>query len=201
LKRADEMSESSLSVLFAGMESRGQVDLRAEGLPEHDIALQRALDLRYVGQSYEIRVDEAAFTAETQRISTDAPLGDLSVSAVGRFVETFHRLHAARYGHSHPDQPVEVVTARVKAIGRAQRIEVIEESEENEDASGASAGTKPVWFERGLRDTALYERTRLRAGNWLHGPAIIFQFDTTTVIPPDWVARVDRFRNLLITKA
>jgi N-methylhydantoinase A len=69
----------------------------------------------------------------------------------------------------------------------------------------ARVGYKPVHFAE--RDaphaarpvpTALYDRARLEPGNMVVGPAVLFQLDTTTVIPPDWSATVDGWGNLLV---
>ncbi len=181
LRAVDEIAEDEFDALFDEMMARGREELLAEGIGEEVIALQRALDLRYVGQSYEITVEEKpGFTGRAG------------------FLSTFHELHEARYGHSHPDRAVEIVTARVQAIGKAPRIEREAEAVGDEDASGAIVGRKPVWFDGGLLETALYDRDRLRAGHAIGGPAVVFQFDATTVIPPGWIGRVDRWRNLVI---
>lgn len=183
LRKADDLEDSELDSLLAEMESRGREELLAEGVTPQDIVVQRALDLRYVGQSYEITVEEKPGFS-------DKP----------GFLHAFHQLHAARYSHSHPGRPVEIVTARVKAIGLARPIEVAPESPAGEDATLAIVGAKPVWFEKGLVETTLYERERLRAGHRVGGPAVVFQLDTTTVIPPGWSARVDQWRNLIVMR-
>ncbi|HKZ82521.1 MAG TPA: hydantoinase/oxoprolinase family protein, partial [Anaerolineae bacterium] len=189
LRQADDLEDSELDSLLAEMESRGREELLAEGVAAQDIVVQRALDLRYVGQSYEITVEEKPGFSPPRSAS----------GAFGKpgFLHAFHQLHAARYSHSHPGRPLEIVTARVKAIGLARPIEVAPESLAGEDATLAIVGAKPVWFEKGPLETTLYERERLRAGHRIRGPAVVFQLDTTTVIPPGWSARVDRWRNLV----
>jgi N-methylhydantoinase A len=61
-------------------------------------------------------------------------------------------------------------------------------------------GTRTVHFETTGIETPLYERDGLDIGATIEGPAIIEQFDATTVIPPGWSARVDGTRNLVIEK-
>jgi len=68
------------------------------------------------------------------------------------------------------------------------------------DAGASIEGEKPVWFESGFLPTRVYMRDRLRPGNQLTGPAVIFQYDTTTVIPPDWRLIVDRRANIIATR-
>lgn len=183
LRRADDLSADEFDRLFTEMEAQGRAELDAEGIAARDLALRRALDLRYAGQSYEISVEEGLGFAEKSD-----------------FIEAFHRLHAARYGHSHPDRPVEIVAARVKAIGRARRIERAPEAPGDEDASQAIVGERGVWFGEGFIQTKLYARERLRAGHRFRGPAIIFQLDATTVVPPAWEAHVDGWGHLIIVK-
>jgi N-methylhydantoinase A len=66
------------------------------------------------------------------------------------------------------------------------------------DAGAALIGKKSVWFEQRLLPTRLYQREKLRPGNRFVGPAVVFQYDTTTVIPPAWEAVVDSFSNLIL---
>jgi N-methylhydantoinase A len=134
--------------------------------------------MRYVGQSYEITVQ---------------------AQGPNECLNLFHQLHAARYAHSHADRAVEVVTARVKAIGRAQVIERHAQPPGDPDASLALAGEEEVWFEGGALKTSIYDRERLRAGHRIQGPAAIFQLDTTTIVPPRWTVNVDSFNNLIVS--
>jgi N-methylhydantoinase A len=61
-------------------------------------------------------------------------------------------------------------------------------------------GTATIWFADGVHDTSLYERDRLRAGNRFDGPAVVYQYDTTTLLPPGWSAWVDGRRNLILER-
>ena len=61
-------------------------------------------------------------------------------------------------------------------------------------------GTATIWFADGVHDTSLYERDRLRAGNHFDGPAVVYQYDTTTLLPPGWSAWVDGRRNLILER-
>ncbi len=69
------------------------------------------------------------------------------------------------------------------------------------DASAARIGRGDVWFANEISQTALYDRDRLQPGHRLTGPAVIFQYDTTSLIPPGWVGWVDGQRNLLLRRA
>ena len=98
-----------------------------------------------------------------------------------------------------PDDPVELITVRVTARGATGE-------PEDRRAERASAGAtaalekRPVWFESDAPvETPVYERAAFRPGNTLVGPAIIEQFDSTTVLHPGDGLRVDDARNLIIT--
>jgi N-methylhydantoinase A len=137
--------------------------------------------MRYVGQSYEVAVDAPS----------DDPLS---------WLRDFHNAHAARYGHAHPDRPVEIVNARV-------RLRIRSAMSDNAAAPGQPtelSAPKPqrfalVWFGR-RRRTPIFARDDLAPGMKLHGPAIVTQMDTTTVINAGWSARCDRAGNLLLTR-
>jgi N-methylhydantoinase A len=65
------------------------------------------------------------------------------------------------------------------------------------DPSRALTGTRTVWFE-GPRETPVFARDRLLAGNLVQGPAVVAQMDSTTLVAPGWRARVDGMGNLII---
>lgn len=184
MRRADEVNWFGLRERFALVESRLAESLYADGIAPIDITFAHALDMRYVGQSYELTVPVE-------------PGVDVRAA--------FHALHGRRYGYAHPDEPVEIVTLRVTATGRTRKPVLESEPVAGMDPSAARLGGKPVWFSGGAAgaparalETSLYDRELLRPGNMLRGPAVVFQYDTTTVVPPGWTARVDGYRNLVV---
>jgi N-methylhydantoinase A len=96
---------------------------------------------------------------------------------------------------------VEVVTARLSAIAGHTPPALPSETPMPADASVAQLGLAEIWFADGAHDTALYEREWLRAGMAFAGPAVVYQYDTTTLIPPGWTARVDGRGNLILDAA
>jgi N-methylhydantoinase A len=150
------------------------------------VRLERSADLRYAGQSFEINVPAESLDP-----------GDLAAG--------FHARHERRYGHAHPGEPLELVTLRVRAAGLMARPAFESLPRGGPDPSGARVGERPAWFgtEAGPAPlpTPLYDRERLLAGMRVPGPAILFQMDATTVVPPGWSAAVDDGGHLLITHA
>lgn len=141
---------------------------------------EAALDMRYKGQSYELSVPLALPLTRTTLKASEA---------------AFHALHKQRYGHTHPDAALEIVTLRVRSIQTRQRPPF--PSDPPATTPPAATMTQSVWFTtEGPRETPCYDRASLQYGHYLHGPAILYQYDTTTLVPPEWDARVDAWRNV-----
>ena len=126
-------------------------------------------------------------------------LQDASSFELDAVRQLFFEAHRRFYGFHDPDDPVELITVRVTARGATGE-------PEDRRAERASAGAtaalekRPVWFESDAPvETPVYERAAFRPGNTLVGPAIIEQFDSTTVLHPGDGLRVDDARNLIIT--
>jgi N-methylhydantoinase A len=179
----ETLSGEWIASSFATLESQSISDMVAEGHKPADLQGRYSLDMRYVGQSHELTValQPAAYASD--------PLS------------LFHQAHQQRYGYARPDAPVEVVTARL-TMDAPQPLPQLPPCPAGgvEPPAEAIAGHGPVWFGPDMtRPTAFYHRAALRAGNRISGPAIVFQYDTTTVIPPGWHGQVDSFGNLLLT--
>ncbi len=90
------------------------------------------------------------------------------------------------------------MTARLAAVAPAIMPQWPRRATAGPDPAAALIGRKPVWFEDGFMETPLYDRARLRPGNILAGPGVLYQYDTTTLIPPGWVGWVDGVDNLIL---
>jgi N-methylhydantoinase A len=168
-------SGDDIAASLANLAEHGRRDLIGEGCAEERLSIERALDLRYVGQSYELTV----------------PFDDGADMA-----SAFHRAHALRFGYSDEREPVQVVNVRVKARGRVDAPHLPRQTDEEVGASAAEPRTHQVVFsgaggELIWHDTPVYLRERLAPGAVLIGPAIVAQYDTTSVLPPGWSATVD----------
>ena len=187
---AQKGDAETLKRLFAPLHQRAQADLEAEGLAEAETTLLAALDMRYVGQSYELQV---AFQPQIE-----------VERGMQQHVADFHEVHRHRFSYASEEEPVEIVNLRLKAIGRTAKPLFSEQPLGGLDPSPAHVGYKEVFFaDRETAGaarpfpTALYQRERLTPGNIVVGPAVLFQLDTTTVIPPGWAAAVDGWGNLV----
>ena len=153
----------------------------AEQLDRPGADLHWALDVRYLGQSYEL-------TVELDGIESD--------ESFERARADFHALHEARFAHQDTSAPVEVVN--VRATARAATGATAPEPAF--DAEGAAPATIEVWFDGRAQSAQLIDRASLRPGDRLDGPALIAQLDSTTVIAPGWGATVDDQGNLVLER-
>ena len=185
LLQESQVDADALGNAFRPMEEQAREDLGAEGFGRAMLRFQRFLDVRYVGQSYELTV----------------PCPPLGAGAAGAAARRFHRAHRRRYGHSDPSQPTEVVTARLKAIGPVEKPVVAPMEEGGRDPSAALVDERPVVFNGKPLPARCYDRSRLLPGNAIAGPGLVFQMDATTVLPPGWTARVDGYGNLVLESA
>jgi N-methylhydantoinase A len=161
-----------------------------EWMADEDIAPDRqgvafAADMRYHGQGYEIPVP---LDPEEVRAGNLEELG-----------ERFNALHDQLYGFRMPDTAAEIVNLRAVATGDLPKPELPESELEGDDASGAVVEQGEILFAGERRPTQIYDRSVLRPGNRFAGPAIVTEFDSTTVVLPGYVAEVDRYSNILIT--
>jgi len=124
----------------------------------------------------------------------------LDAAALEEVLDHFHAAHERVYGYASPGDPVEIVTYRVQAVGRADRVDVSRKDPEVGSADEALVGHRDIYLSepRGFVRCPVYDRVLLRHGAELAGPAVIEQMDTTTVLLPGDHCRVDAHRNLVI---
>ncbi len=177
-----------LAAVFGPLVDRAMAEAErqttGDGRPASDVpnlVLRYGLDMRYVGQSHELAVDYRT------------GMGAAEVAAA------FHAAHAARYGYARPEAAAEIVTLRLAAALPATLPRMPRRPLDGPDPAAAYVGRKAVWFDGGFLDTPLYARDLLRPGNLLAGPSVIYQYDTTTLVPPGWAAVVDGAENLILS--
>lgn len=184
LKLISAISRSSAASMFAELSIRAKDDLTREGLNDRPRSQERFLDMRYAGQGYEIPVPAGS--------------GEVSSLFLTQAVEAFHEAHRALHGYAAFDQPVEVVSYRLRV-----RV-LVPKFQSKPVQTGMRKGPRAIkhrelFFrkERPVR-APVFERAELPPGGEIAGPAIVVQLDATTVIPPSWSARVDSYGNLVL---
>ena len=155
--------------------------LRQERVADENALLQRQISMRYLGQWRSLSVGIGS-----------------GPDALAEAVETFHEQHEREFAFSQKDQPVEIYQLHLTAIGKTPKPSFKPAVELNADP-GSPRETRPVYFtELGWVDTPVFERDDMPAGAMFSGPAVIDQFDSTTVIPPNTTAVIDEWMNILI---
>jgi N-methylhydantoinase A len=157
----------------------------AEKIDRNRIAFLRSADIRYHGQGYEVEVPVSN--------------GGISEQQIEEIKTGFNKIHTQLYGYDLPQEEMEVVYLRLAAIGQVSKPEFFKAKVADEDASCASKGKRNVYMDGELKETAIFDRSLLKPNNVIQGPAIVEQFDSTTLIKTGQVARVDNYLNLVVT--
>ena len=181
-----------LAAALAELVRRARTWFEEEVIPEADREVELDFDARYVGQNFELRVPVAS--------GPPAALdGRPAPDAIAAIKARFFEVHDVAYGYHNPDDPVEVVNVRLTAFGRTRR-GAAEGRARGAPEPPAPVEVRPVWFDpHAPDDTPVFDRSRLRSGVEIAGPAIMEQLDATTVVHPGDLARVDAHSNLAIT--
>jgi N-methylhydantoinase A len=165
-----EVPVQKLQKLFRQLERKALVQMEKEGLPPDRTALLRSLDMRYAGQGYELEVP--------------VPPGLITGETAPKVESSFRASYRKAYGYE-PDDPTEVVTFRVVAVGNLPALELPAQRHSTDtDGSHAIKSARPVYFDGNFQKTAVYDGHKLQSGNRLQGPAIIELRESTTVVLP-----------------
>lgn len=164
-----------LSKLVTTMADRGSTEVLTEGIAAEDLQLERSLDMRYRGQSYELNIP---FTPS--------------------FLAAFHQEHQATYGYAKPDAKIEIVNLRVRAIGKSTPPPFNIQPLGDSNPEKAFLETRPVVYHHELIPTPFYRADSLVPGNRLKGPAVVVRSDTTILLNPSDQASVDGLDNIII---
>jgi N-methylhydantoinase A len=178
-----EVSPRDLESAFDEFEREGRERLAGEGREDDRIALERAVDLRYAGQSFELTVPvpDATVTDETLASAADR----------------FHEKHERRYGHASPNEPIELVTVRLRARGLVETPDLMA-AVETGGPDDAIRDERTVVYDGDAHETRIYDRDRLPADAEFDGPAIVEGGESTVVVRPDQRVTVDEFGSLLV---
>lgn len=180
------LSDDSWSAVLKEFEKLGadaEEWLNQEGVPDELRHYIRVIEARYLGQNYEVRVE-----------------GD--INDVTTFVKAFYAVNEEVYGYHVEDRPIEIVNARIEAIGKIAA-PLTEPPAILTSIDDARRGSREVFMGQdngGWVTAAIYDRDLLPVGAELSGPAIIEELTATTVIPPSWGARIDKWRNIILTR-
>jgi N-methylhydantoinase A len=152
---------------FAALESAAEIGVVG--------VVERTVDVRYVGQGYELNVAYGADAAER-----------------------FHAMHEQRYGFANRGRGLEIVNVRVRVRVPSEVYAPSFEEVRVGDGLAALRGEKRIYFDGGWVAARVFDRERLRAGDVIDGPALVAEYTSATVVPPGARLVVDGLRNLVI---
>jgi len=184
MKPDSQVTLAGLDAEFRSLEEASFRDMKEDGFAAKDVLLERSLDCRYLGQSYEI----------------DVPYRKARTAARA-FLESFHSRHQKLYSYSHDRRQVEIVNLRVKAVAVTPKIPLVEEPGQRTLDPKAVIRKQPMYYGSAAAEGMVIDRSRLVPDNAIRGPALVIDPESTTFLPPGYAARVDGFSNLIIRKA
>lgn len=185
-KRRSETSIDEVIGLLGEMERQVRGELIADGIAENEIETSFEVDVRYSGQAFEVPMAVDISTLKA---------GGLDVLA-GRFDEEHHRLFTFNMDAEH-----EFVNLRAVAMGRVLDLPAHELPKGDGNASAARVRDHELWMDGGSQAAAIYDRSLLRQGDVIRGPAVVTEMDSTTLIETRHIGTVDAFGNIMITPA
>ena len=183
--RVRALDWESVGRLLQDMEEEGRDLLRQAGIADAEIKVERAADMRLIGQAHEITVELPGFAPS----AGDEP----------RLEQAFETTYTGLFGRTPPNVPMEVVSWRVRLAGPRPELR-LGVSAARGDASQGLKGERQAYFPElgGYHATPVYDRYVLGPGAALQGPAIVEERESTVVIGPRGAARVDEVLNLIV---
>ena len=185
--RVDRIDLDKVNGLYRDFEAQGRSLLSQEGAKEKDMLASKFMDMRYVGQSYELTIP--------------VPAKEIDVKDMEEIAALFHKEHERAYGHCAPEEPVEVANLKLSATGFIPKPKLKELKRGEINPEAALLSRRNVYFSEtgGFVECSIYDRYRLTWGNVIKSPAIVEDKDATTVIHPGYQAEVDKYGNLILT--
>ncbi len=180
----DNVDLSAVASIYEGLERAAVETLQRDGIERSRIRLVREADIRYAGQSMEVRVS--------------APGGAIDAKFLAALIDAFHAAHKRTFGYNYAgQQKVELVNFCVSGFGLIERPE-IPKLAKRDGATPARKSVRPVYFDGAYRDTPVYDRAALLPGFRLDGPAVVEEFGSTTVVFPGQYLEVDPHGVLIV---
>jgi len=184
LKTAERTTKKEIEKHLYELQKKSIQDMKKEGFQQEDIQISPFLDLRYLGQSYEITLPYRLKQAD-----------HLS------FISEFQKAHQRLYSYHHPERPVEIVNIRLKSIGVTKKIKLKKRQIRQETPSKQALLKKQALYYKGKKyQASVYIREYLEPGNRISGPALIVDQESTTFLPPLYSLKVDGLLNLILGK-
>ncbi len=167
-----------LNATLSRLENEGIAKLKEDGFSDDDITIERAMEMRYVGQVHECNVI--------------VPNGEIDNGAAAAILQAFHKRHKELYTYDEKDSAVELVNVEVSVIGKVEKPSLPTLEAQADGIEGAQTDTRKMIHDHSYEwvDTPIYDGTQFGAGAVITGPALIEEPTTTIVIKPHWQAEL-----------
>jgi N-methylhydantoinase A len=183
IRRFSETTNVEIGAILGELAERAAQALDAENVPRSEQTTQYQLDCRYRGQGFVL--------------TTEVNLDELREGGLELVSRRFADLHTQMFTFA-PEVEPEVVNLRAIAQGQATIAKARAVERGSADASGGKVGSTSMYVDGAEREAAVYDRSKLLAGNRILGPAMITEMDSTTLILPEHLGEVDSLGNILI---
>lgn len=182
----DEVDLAALTGVFRALKGRAGQTLLQDGVSQRDMEFTYSLDCRYVGQAYEVNV----------------PMSEAHLTHAGleKLAQSFHKEHERLFSHSHPRDTIEIVLARIAGIGTLQKFKYRTPARKSH-ASNTESSPAQIYF----RGCGWLQARRIHWDDWargesIEGPALLTREDSTLLVSPGWIAKVDAQGNGVLTQ-
>ncbi|MCY4581480.1 MAG: hydantoinase/oxoprolinase family protein, partial [Chloroflexi bacterium] len=187
LRLMSELDAGELTTLMRDLRAQAEHEFTSEGYSLDQLRLEFAVDVRYLGQGYELTI----------------PLGsesEVSQQDVAAARARFDEMHEQMFGHAAPDEEAEAVNYRLRASAVVPKATLKRQAHADTDSRVARVGARNVCFDsaQGMISCPVYDRGLLAPSHRFDGPAIVDQLDSTTVVYPGQRALVDDYLNIII---
>ena len=183
----DGVDLGAVAEIYAGLEQEAVETLARDGIERSRMRLVREADVRYAGQSMEVRVA--------------APGGAIDAKFLSLLIDAFNAAHRRTFGYDYAGaQKIELVNFCVSGFGLIER-PAIPKLAKRDGATPARKALRPVYFDGAFRDTPVYDRAALLPGFRIEGPTVIEEFGSTTVVFPGQYLEVDPHGVLIVRSA
>jgi N-methylhydantoinase A len=176
-----ELEWNEIQSYFQVLKGQAKSHLEAQGFSSNGIRFLSSIDMRYIGQAFEVNIPVFLESGNLKTLEED-----------------FHRIYEETYGHVHKAHSLEIVNFRLSVIAEVKKPPLARYQSPTQLLKEAEIERRSVYFEGEFYDCPIYHRDLLPQGISFSGPTIVEEPGATTVVFPSWKASIDEWGNILM---
>ncbi len=180
-----EKDRKKINEVLSSLKKKAEKWFEKHQVSEKNQKVKASMDMRLVRQNYELNIR--------------LPDSSLSEADLEKIKSEFHDEHEKTYGHKAPEEEIQVVNLRMRALEIRKKPDIAEFKKAGKHTLSEEE-TRKVWIIDKQRECKVYEREKMLWGHSVEGPAVITEKESTTVLGPKWKAEVGKLGNLILTK-